>query len=76
MAFLDSLSTPEGPPAGFGQGYCWVATQPQAGVSAVEADSLCPGLRESPLDFGWFDQQTDPMAASGRLHNVPVAGQS
>ena len=54
-AFCDGLSVPESPPAGFGECDCWVATQPQVGVSSVDLVSLRPGFGESPLDFGWFD---------------------
>ncbi len=63
-AFCDGLAVSESPPAGFGEGDCWVATQAQVGVSAVDLVSLCPGFGESPLDFGWFDQQRKSMAAS------------
>ena len=29
VAFFDGLAVSEGPSAGFGEGDCWVATQPQ-----------------------------------------------
>ena len=63
-AFFDGLAVLESPRAGFGEGHCWVATQPQAGVLTVGLDLLSPRLGNPPLDLGRFDQERKPMTAS------------
>ena len=75
VAFLDSLSVLKGRPTGPPQGNCWVATQPQAGVAAVDADSLGPSLGESTLNLDCFDQQASNSVAARTLKRfyLPLA---
>ena len=64
VAFFDGLAVSQSPPAGLGEGYCRVATQPEVGYPVVDPDLLSPRLGKPSLDLGRFDQQTKPMPAS------------
>ena len=71
-AFFDGLAVSESPSAGFCEGDCRVAAQPEVGFLSVDPDSLYPGSGQPPFDFGRFDSSGSARGLLDRRRSDPA----